>query len=82
MQSSFADAAAALHPAPQSPQLVLPVAPPVSLYGSRVQEGQLGLKFMRVKANPWDTGVYLGWSAAVSRVAEGLQTALSTCSWV
>ncbi|PRW58054.1 ATP-dependent DNA helicase PIF1 [Chlorella sorokiniana] len=35
--------------------LVLPVAPPVALYGSRVHEGQLGLKFMRVKANPWDT---------------------------
>ncbi len=37
-------------------QLVLPVAPPVALYGARVHEGQLGLKFMRVKQNPWDTG--------------------------
>lgn len=37
-------------------QLVLPVAPPVALYGGRVQDGQLGLKFMRVKQNPWDTG--------------------------
>ena len=37
-------------------QLVLPVAAPVALYGGRVQEGQLGLKFLRVKQNPWDTG--------------------------
>ncbi|KAL4434118.1 hypothetical protein ABPG75_000559 [Micractinium tetrahymenae] len=35
--------------------LVLPVAPPVALYGARVHEGQLGMKFMRVKQNPWDT---------------------------
>ncbi|PSC73053.1 ATP-dependent DNA helicase PIF1 [Micractinium conductrix] len=35
--------------------LVLPVAPPVALYGARVADGQLGLKFMRVKQNPWDS---------------------------
>lgn len=36
-------------------QLHLPVAPPTVLYGNRVGEGHLGIKFMRVKARPWDT---------------------------
>lgn len=45
-----------LVPAPYPLQLVLPVAPPVALYGGRVGEGQLGLKFLRVRQNPWDTG--------------------------
>ncbi|KAL4856085.1 ATP-dependent DNA helicase PIF1 [Chlorella vulgaris] len=35
--------------------LLLPVALPVALYGARVHEGHLGLKFLRVKQNPWDT---------------------------
>eukprot|EP00887_Chlorella_sp_A99_P003493 scaffold7.g3493.t1 len=34
--------------------LVLPLVPPVALYGGRVQEGQLGMRFMRVKVHPWD----------------------------
>jgi hypothetical protein len=37
------------------PQLALPVVPPMVLYGNRVEEGHLGIKFMRVKARPWDT---------------------------
>ena len=44
-------------PAPPRPcaQLTLPVLPPVVLYGNRVAEGHLGVKFMRVKLKPWDT---------------------------
>lgn len=36
-------------------QLRLPVAPPVVLYGGRVQEGHLCVKFLRVKTRPWET---------------------------
>lgn len=34
--------------------LVLPLAPPVALYGNRVQEGHLGIKFLRIRVNPWE----------------------------
>ena len=64
-----------LHRTPCLSQLVLPVAPPVALYGGRVHEGQLGLKFMRVKPNPWDMGGF------ASSWASGHAGALWPCCW-
>jgi hypothetical protein len=54
-------------------QLVLAVAPPVALYGGRVKEGQLGLKFLRVKQNPWDTGGRQAAAACVRLLSKAVQ---------
>ena len=34
--------------------LLIPVRPPVSMYSHRVVAGQLGMRFLKFKQNPWD----------------------------
>ncbi|GAB4815472.1 hypothetical protein N2152v2_002518 [Parachlorella kessleri] len=60
--------------------LNLPVVPPVVLYGNRVGEGHLGIKFMRVKARPWDTAskcVQVSLSSPDTEALVGLRNALN-----
>lgn len=34
--------------------IVLPLQPPITLYGHRVQHGQFGIRFLKYKLNSWD----------------------------
>eukprot|EP00890_Picochlorum_soloecismus_P001300 jgi/Picsp_1/2170/NSC_05635-R1_atp-dependent dna helicase pif1 len=34
--------------------LVIPIKPPMTLYGNRLNYGQLGMKFLKYQANSWD----------------------------
>lgn len=47
-------------------EILIPIAPPVTMYGHRVQEGQLGLRFLKYKQNPF------------SRVEKTLQITITT----
>ena len=34
--------------------LIIPIKPPMTLYGNRLNFGQLGMKLLKYQANPWD----------------------------
>ena len=66
---------------------MLLVAPPVALYGSRVGEGHLGLKFLRVRVNPWEAAskcVQVSMScddpAALTLLRDRINEALMRCT--